>query len=141
MKKLLFILFLIIVCIPAYSQKADTIIGSGNNIKAHVYYFHITNRCNTCRGIEAKTIKTLDSLFSEQFKNGTLVFSSYNCELKENESLVKKYDAYGATLAITIFKDGKEIKTEDLTNWAFEKTNKSDVFIIELSEKLHEILK
>ena len=134
------IVFFLFAC-PTFAQKADTIIGTGSKLKVHVYYFHITNRCATCRGIEAKTIQTLDSLFQNNFKEGTLVFSSYNCELPENSILVKKYDAYGATLAITTFENGKEIKTEDLTNWAFEKTHKASEFKAEFAQKINELLK
>ena len=125
----------------AFSQKADTTIGTGSSVKVYVRYFHITNRCNTCRGIESKTLQTLDSLFSKDFKEGTLVFSSYNSEIEENKLIAKKYDAYGATLVVTIYKEGKELKTEDLTNWAFEKAHYTAEFKKELAQKINEILK
>ena len=140
MKNLLFAILLLSFS-SVFSQKADTIIGNGSNKKVQILYFHITNRCSTCRNIEAKVLKTIDSLYANEIKAGTLVFSSYNCEIPENAAIAKKYDAYGATLAFTTFSDGKEVKTEDLTNWAFEKIHKTDVFIKELSQKLSTLLK
>ena len=141
MKKHLIAILFFAATTFSFAQKADTLIGSGIQPKVVVYYFHITNRCNTCRKIEAKTIKTLDSLFSKEIKEGTLKFASYNCEIDENKELVKKYDAYGATLAVTISTDGTEIKTEDLTNWAFSTVNKTVGYEKELAEKIRGFLK
>lgn len=143
MKRTIFIIIAIIITFPAFSQqKGDTIISNNPaNLKLKIFYFHITNRCNTCRGIEANVRKTLNENFGNHLETGVLDLYILNCELPENQDLVKKYDAYGATLAITSYTNGKEQKTEDLTNWAFKRAHSPDVFVTELKAKIEEYIK
>ncbi|MCX6257139.1 MAG: nitrophenyl compound nitroreductase subunit ArsF family protein [Bacteroidia bacterium] len=126
-----------------FGQKlGDTIISNDSTkLRVKVLYFHITDRCNTCKSIEANLRKTIFENFQFQLDNGTLGLSIQNCELPRNAALVKKYDAYGATLAVTLYKNGKELQSEDLSNWAFQKVPKPEVFIAELKSKINELLK
>lgn len=120
----------------------DTVVSNNSALKkVKVFYFHITDRCHTCTSIEENVRKTLLGNFKNELDNGTIDLQILNCEKIENLSLVKKYNAYGSTLAITIFDNGKEIGTEDLSNWAFQKVTKPDVFISELKLKINEIIK
>jgi hypothetical protein len=93
MKKLSFLIIAIILSLQACGQQnADTIISNNPaNLKLKVLYFHITNRCNTCKGIEANVRKTLDDFFVNEIQTGVIDFYVMNCELKENEEIVKKY--------------------------------------------------
>lgn len=128
----------------SYGQIKETVTTDKNinsKLKLQIYYFHLTNRCHTCTSIEAELRKGLDSLFIKDLNTDILRFASLNCETKENEAIARKYDAYGATLAFTVFKDGKEIKKIDLTNWAFAKIHKPEIFSAELKQKIQEIIK
>ncbi len=137
MKKLVCIL-IILFSLPIYGQqKGDTIISNNpSNLKLKVLYFHVTNRCATCRSIEANVRKTLNDYFLNKIELGAIDFYVVNCELPENKELAKKYEAYGATLALTSYNNGKEAWTEDLTNWAFQKAHDSEVFVSELKTKI-----
>ncbi len=145
MRKLTFIVFIALLSLQACGQTpkdTDTIIANNPaNLKLKVLYFHITNRCNTCRSIEANVRKTLDDFFLNEVQTGVIDLYVMNCELKENEALVKKYDAYGATLALTSYSNSKEQRTEDLTNWAFQKAHSPELFVSELKSKIEEYLK
>lgn len=143
MKKLAIITFLLSFALNAWSQHSkDTIISNNPlNLKLKVYYFHITNRCNTCISIEKYVRQTIDNNFAKQLELGIVDLYILNCELPDNRDLVKKYDAYGATLAITSLVNGKEDKSEDLTGWAFKKVHEPDIFIAELKSKIEEFLK
>jgi hypothetical protein len=55
--------------------------------------------------------------------------------------LVKKYEAYGATLAFTLYAQGKEIKIEDITAWAFSKAHSEALFVSELKSKIEAYIK
>ncbi len=144
MKQLAFFLLALFLTCQAYGQQTndnDTVISNNPaKLKLKVLYFHITNRCTTCRGIEAKVRKTLDEQFKNEVETGVIDFYVMNCELPENQELVKKYDAYGATLALTSMQNGKEQRTEDLTNWAFQKTHDPELFIEELTTKIKNYL-
>ena len=143
MKKLLLSFIIIFLVHQGYSQQTgDTIISNNpQNLKIMVLYFHITNRCHTCFSIEANVRKTVYDHFKTALDTGAVGLTVMNCELPENAAMVKKYNAYGATLALTSYKNGKEITAVDLTNWAFQKIHDQDVFILELKFKIANLLK
>jgi hypothetical protein len=143
MKKLLISFIILFLFYQGYSQQTgDTIISNNpQNLKVKVLYFHITNRCHTCFSIEANVRKTVYDHFEAALDTGTVGLTVMNCELPENAAIVKKYNAYGATLALTSYKDGKEVTSVDLTNWAFQKIHDPDVFISELKFKIDKLLK
>ena len=120
----------------SYSQMTgDTIISNNTSkLKLKVLYFHITNRCNTCRSIEAAVRKTINDYFKIELDSGVIDLYVLNCELPENKVISEKYNAYGATLAVTKM-DGTKGKTEDLTDFAFSKIHEEIVFISELKLK------
>ena len=143
MKKLLFILALALASLSGTAQKIGdtTITNNASKLRLKVFYFHITNRCNTCTSIEITLRKTLFENFKNEIDSGVIDVYILNCELPENKDLVKKYDAYGATMAVTAYDGPRELKTEDLTNFAFQKVHKPEVFISELKEKIQKYIK
>jgi len=143
MKKLAIISVLLIISFNIFAQKSNDTIISNNpqNLKLKVLYFHITNRCNTCFSIEKYVRQTIDSNFSNQLELGIIDLYIMNADLPGNKELVKKYEAYGATLAITPYINGKEGKSEDLSNWAFQKVHKPEIFMEELKSKINESIK
>ena len=139
---IIFTIFILSSLLTSGQKTGDTIISNDSTkLRVKVLYFHITDRCNTCKSIEANLRKTVFDNFQLQLDNGTLGLLIQNCESPQNTALVKKYDAYGATLAVTIYKNGKELQSEDLSNWAFQKAPKPEVFIAELKSKITELLK
>ncbi len=144
MKKILFSITLSFLSVLSFGQAKDSITTDKNinsKLKVQVYYFHLTNRCHTCMSIESELRKTIDSLFKTELDSGIIRFAALNCELPENADLAKKYDAYGATLALTEYRNSKEIKKEDITSWAFSKVHFPEVFSKELKQKINEFLK
>jgi len=137
MKVIMSILLISFLISPLFSQTSEP----NKNTKAYLYYFHITNRCATCTKIEATTKKILNEQYASQIENGTLIFKSFNVDLPENKNLVKKYEAYGATLALTYIVTGKEAGIEDLTGIAFQKIGNEELFTKELKAKIDEAIK
>ncbi len=127
------IIVLLAILLPVFGM-------AQSSVKVDVYYFHITNRCSTCIAIEAQIRKTIDTHFSAQIKDGSLVLHVLNCELPENKTIAEKYLAYGSTLAITRTANGKE-STEDITGWAFQKIHSTDTFDSELKAKIEAALR
>jgi len=142
MKSINIILFFLIFSFQGFTQQSNDTIISNNpkNLKVKVLYFHITNRCHTCFSIEAAVRKTINENFKNELNNGTIDLYVLNCELPGNKSISEKYEAYGATLAITEM-DGSKEKTEDLTNFAFAKIHDESIFISELKAKISELIK
>jgi hypothetical protein len=105
-----------------------------------VYYFHATHRCPTCLSIEANTRKVLETSFSNEIKGGKIKLTVLNAEEEQNKALAEKYGAYGATLILVKYTDGKEIN-EDMTNFAFSYSrNQPDKFMDGLKDKINELL-
>lgn len=75
----------------------------------HVYYFHSTRRCSTCKAVENVTVEAITEYF-----NGDISFESINMEEDKDNSLLKKYEVTGQTLLV--INDDSVI---DLTSDAF----------------------
>lgn len=142
MKTAVIILFSLFLSLQGLAQTTgDTVISNNTQkLKVKVLYFHITNRCNTCYSIEAAVRKTVFENFKTELDSGIVDLYILNCELPENKDISEKYQAYGATLAVTKL-DGVKEKTEDLTNFAFSKIHDETVFVSELKAKIQELLK
>jgi len=114
--------------------------AQSENTKLLVYDFHMTIRCHTCATIEQTTIETLDTFYKAQLDSGIIVFKTFDCEMEENAELVKKYSAYGSTLVLTaLLPEGKEVIV-DITDMAFSKIGKKELFVEKLREKIDELL-
>jgi len=137
MKKFLIVLPVFLLSLVLFAQVNQK---PAANPKLKVYYFHLTNRCPTCIKIEATTKKVLEENFKAQLDNGTIVFQSFNVDVPANKAICEKYQAYGATLALTYNKDNKE-KIEDLTNFAFAKIHTEAAFVNELKIKINSLIK
>jgi hypothetical protein len=138
MKTLIFMVLVMALPLMACSQqRGDTVISSNpQKLKLKLLYFHITDRCHACYTIEDKVRETVFEHFMAELEEGILDLHILNCELEENQNLVAKYDAYGATLAFSAYVNGVEQKPDDITNWAFQRTLKPELFISELKEKI-----
>lgn len=138
MKKLFLLTIALVFSLNFYGQEIKKPTAK---TKLLVYYFHVTHRCNTCKSIEATTKKVLDTYFAVELQNGTIIFQSFNCEVPENKALVDKYQAYGATLALTPIVKGNEAGIDDISNFAFSKVHNEEAFTKELKEKINSYLK
>lgn len=113
-----------------------------NQVKEHIieiFDFHTTNRCITCKAIEANTKYTLDTYFVDELKNGKITFQVVNIDEDENYELAKKFKASGTSLFLNIISSEKE-KQIDLTAFAFTYGKKKDVFSDRLKNKLEKQL-
>jgi hypothetical protein len=78
------------------------------------YYFHGNFRCSNCLKIEQYSREAIEQNFKNELDSGKLVFKVINVEDKGNEHFMNDYQLYTKSLVITLVKDGKEIKYENL---------------------------
>lgn len=71
-----------------------------NSNRIEVLYFHGTQRCITCRAIEKHTKELLDSLYSNELENDTIVYRTIDISKKENEDIANKYEVTWSSLFI-----------------------------------------
>jgi hypothetical protein len=74
---------------PITAETVEATIPS--TAKTVVYYFRTNFRCATCLKFEAYTKSELESDFTRELKDGTLVFRMVNVEESGNEHFVRDY--------------------------------------------------
>jgi hypothetical protein len=87
-----------------------------HNANVIVYYFHGTFRCTTCRTIEKYSHDAIQQYFSKELENGKLEFRPLNVEEPENRHFVQDYQLFSKALVLSLFRDGKETKSKNLTD-------------------------
>ena len=124
MKKVILILLIVSVISTGVSVFAQNI----SEGKVIAYYFHGTFRCHTCNMMEKYSRQVIKNKFKNELDSGKLEFKAINVEESGNEHFVNDYQLYSKSLILSLVKDGKEIKSKNLTKiWQFA-TNKQRFF-------------
>ena len=118
MKKILLSLLIVALVsagtLPSFA--ADT--PSGGKVIA--YYFHGNSRCPTCYKLEQYSREAVETNFKDVLASGRLVFKAVNVEDKGNEHYTGDYQLYTKSLILSLVKNGKEIKWENLDKiWGY----------------------
>ena len=138
MKKTSVLLFVILLSAFAFSQDEEV---KSKKSQIDIYYFHRTERCNTCLSIEENTKTVLEQYFADELKNGLVSFKSINFEGETDKEIIDKYEADGPSLFLTKIKKGKET-TKDLTDFAFDNSlHNADKYKAGLQKKINELLR
>lgn len=88
--------------------------------KVIAYYFHGTMRCPTCHKLEQYSKEAIETNFKDALASGKLEFKVVNVEDKGNEHYGKDYQLYTKSLILSLVKDGKEIKWENMNKiWEY----------------------
>ena len=103
------------------------------DVEVAVYYFHNSARCATCIAVEKETVNALKELYPDKYKEGKIVFTSFDIEDEANAKLVKENEVAGQTLLI-IGGDKKINLTNDAFMYAKTKPEK-------LKKKIQEAIK
>lgn len=84
------------------------------------YYFHGNFRCFNCYRIEQYSKEAIEQYFKDELSSGKLVFKVINIEEKGNEHFIQDYQLYTKSLIISLVKNGKEVKFDNLVKvWEF----------------------
>lgn len=85
-----------------------------------VYYFHGNFRCVNCHNIEQYTKEAVEKYFKKELDAGNVVFKVINVETKGNEHFTNDYQLYTKSVVLSLVKNGKEIKFDNLTKvWEY----------------------
>lgn len=122
------------------TAKVETATSVAKQNRLEVYCFHGTRQCETCKNMKANTKTALDKYFASQLKDSSIVFSIIDVDDEKNEKLAEKFQATGTALMINKVVNGKD-SIIDWSDFAFEKANDSEAYIMEFKTMLSLILK
>ncbi|MCH5238130.1 MAG: thioredoxin [Muribaculaceae bacterium] len=106
-----------------------------------VIYFHGGIRCAACVAMEKFGRQAIDSVFSKELQNGSLVFRSIDLMEPEGEKLGDKYEVASSSFLIIGFKDGEETVT-DMTAFGFRNAKDNrNVFKQGVIDEVNRLLK
>jgi len=115
-KRLWFTMLIIILFLCGLALSVET---SPNNFVA-VYYFHSNFRCVNCHNLEQYTKEAVEKYFKDDLAYGRIVFKVINVETEGNEHFINDYQLYTKSVVLSLVKNGKEIKFDNLTKvWEY----------------------
>jgi hypothetical protein len=79
-----------------------------------VYYFHSTQRCASCRKIEAYTREAVETFFAEDLEKGRVVWKLVNTDEKQNKHYRKDYHLYTKSVVVSEVINGKQERWKNL---------------------------
>ena len=110
--------------------------GTASHVE--VVYFHRSVRCEACLNAERYTRETLTRYFADQTQSGLIVLQVLDMELPENAALVKKFDAAGSSLYLSVLIQRTEYLIPNPDIWFY--TNNKYLFVETLRKKLAALL-
>mgnify|MGYP000911956746 CR=1 FL=1 len=117
--------------VPAPKAPADTTEAFADTKAEHrvlAYYFYTTQRCTSCRKIEAYTAEAITTGFVEAIKDSVLVFQAINVDEEANEHFVKDYELFTKSVIIADERSGKQVAWKNLPK-VWELLNDKEKFI------------
>jgi len=133
MKKFAVLILLLVLIVPAFSQEVP-------KSRVVAYYFHGNFRCYTCHTMEQYSKEALQVNFKDALSSGKLEFKVLNVEERGNEHFTQDYQLYTKSLVLSLVKDGKEIKSKNLTKiWEYVRDKQR--FIDYVTEEVNNFLK
>jgi hypothetical protein len=138
LKKLIVILLAAVAVISAsFSVFAGENRSSG---KVIVYYFHGNFRCMNCRNFEQYSREAIEMNFKDELASGKLEFRVVNVEDRGNEHYGRDYQLYTKSLILSLVKEGKEVKWENLER-IWEHVGSKDKFLAYVTTGISVMLK
>jgi hypothetical protein len=130
--------YAVLVPLPPTEHPApDTSLGPVDRVD--VVYFHRTQRCYSCKYVEAGTRYTVETYFKDELASGKVTFQVLNVEDEENAAIVKKYRAFTSSLFINTIKGGTDY-IKEATDIYFL-IGKDEAFVEALRSRIEKSLK
>lgn len=103
------------------------------------YYFHGTQRCVTCRTIEAYAEESLRTGFPDALEAGTLVWKVVDVSAPENEHFVSDYELSTRSVVLVDMREGEQRQWKNLVR-VWELVRDKPSFLAYIQEETSEFL-
>jgi hypothetical protein len=97
---------------PGVPAEPEAIAPAGHVVR--VYYFHTTQRCASCKKIEAYSEEAVREGFARELGAGALEWKSLNLDDAANRHFVEDYQLYTKSLVVVDLRNGKEVRWKNL---------------------------
>lgn len=105
---------MVMVFLVAFSNASAKNNKKVQNSKIVVYYFHVTQRCQTCLDIEKFTNEAMQRFFVNDMAVDKIEWKVINTDNAADEHFIKHYNLEAQALIISKEVNGKEIKWKNL---------------------------
>lgn len=142
MKRLWYLtcLLIFVAAVACVSVSAQGVPAASPQNMVKVYYLHGNFRCTNCTNMEKWTRETVETAFKKDLEAGRIALEIINTETRGNEHYNKDYQLYTKAVVLSLIKDGKEVKYENLTR-IWEKLRNKDAFCAYIREGIEKFLK
>jgi hypothetical protein len=114
---ILFFILSVFLC-GSFANAQDA--GNKPTSRVIAYYFHGDFRCYTCHTMEKYSREAIEANFKDALASGKLEFKVVNTDERGNEHYVNDYQLYTKSLVLSLVKNGKVIKSKNLTKiWEY----------------------
>lgn len=96
------------------AEPAESAIAEPGASIVHAYYFHRTQRCVTCRGIEAASQAALETSFADALEQGDLVWTPVNLDEPRHEHFIQDFELVMSGVVLAEERDGEPVRWENL---------------------------
>jgi uncharacterized membrane protein len=113
MKRALFLLLMVGLVFPLSLHTVAT----GKSPKKDfikVIYFYSDYRCSTCMKLEEYSHAAVNKYFTNELKNGSIVWETINYDKDENKHYLDEFNLYNKSLIIIRYEDGKKKEWKNL---------------------------
>ncbi|MCP4725760.1 MAG: hypothetical protein GY863_12025 [bacterium] len=97
--------------------KEDTAYTNINDLPENidvVYYFHSNYRCETCELVEKNTGDVMQEYYSEELRDGTLIWKVINTDEEGNQHFLDDYELYSGAVVLVKRRNGIELTYKSL---------------------------
>lgn len=117
MKKMIRVVLAVVLAAAVVSGGALLCAASdtASGVKVIAYYFHGNFRCYTCTNMEQYSREAIEANFKDELASGKLEFRAINVDKPENGHYAKEYQLYTRSLVLSLVRDGKEVRSKNLT--------------------------
>lgn len=119
------------------AQTKAATISVRNGVK--VYYFHSNTRCQTCRTIEAYAREAVQSGFSKELGDGSVLWEVVNYEAPGNDHFATDYEIVAPMVVFVKFADGKQVDWKSVPE-VWQNTDDKAAFLSLVQNSLREFL-
>ena len=99
---------------PAVNESTAVGKAAGRSVRLVVYYFHTTQRCTSCRAIEAYAHEAIVTGFPDSLRSGGIVWKLVNIDEKAHRHFIQDFRLYTKSVVLVSESKGRPLAWRNL---------------------------